>query len=342
MKRLVAILAVLCLLLTFGACKKEEEKPKENVTAGEWQVDLQNHWHETENGKRTDEAAHTLGADNRCTVCEAQITRNEDGSGSVVVFGEENAWSEAIYYDADGNVMSTMRTENTYDANGNTLTSTYYKDGLLSQTEIYAYGTGGTTYLCEVTVYDEKGAKEVMTYAENEALTSLSKYDESGKRVFWEYYELTYDGEGNVIHDKTYRDGVLVLENSYAPNASGTFVVVEKIEYDQDGKMTVTRYGVDGAVVGTTTGTAPSEWHTTITTVTTAVPITTAPTSGQKTTVKTTASTAWATQPTSAPTTPSAGATTTTSTEEAKPTTTTTAYQGGIVIDDEKGDVVIG
>ncbi len=346
MKRLAAILTVLCLFMTLCACK--DDKPQETLKVGEWHVDLHHHWHENEDGKRADEAAHTLGDDRTCDVCKAQVTLSADGSGNVCVFAEDGTWVSAVYYDADGKVISTMRTETAYDANGNIISNNHFMDGRLSQEEKYAYASDGTTYACEVTVYDPEGSKEVTTYLEDETMTSLTRYDENGKRVLWEYYEVTYDADGNLIHDKTYRNGLAVLEHTYAPDAAGLYVMVEKIEYDEDGNATVTRYDTEGNVIEETKETAPEEWHTTITTVTTAVAITTAPTTAPTggnavTPPAATATTAKATNVGVTTTkAPSASGNTTTTAKATVPTTTTTAYQGGIVIDDVPSDVVIG
>lgn len=326
MKRGIGIAAVLCLcLVLFAGCK--DETPQAGVIKGGWHIDLESHWHEDEDGRRTDEQAHTPDARDVCTACGAEIVINADGSGEVNVYDEENDRIWRIFYDAEGNVESTSRTDMTYDESGNPLSSVVYiNDTLVSET-FYAYDSDGEAYAAKVTNYMDDGSKEVYTYNEYEATTSMTVYDADGNVTKAERYEITYDDSGDVLNEKTYRNGILVIERSYAPDAAGFHMLVEEILYDENGIMTITRYDLTGKVIEETTDTAPSGWNTTVTTTTATT--TTAAASG---TQGTTPSATGATSSTGT------GSTTATTRED----TTATTRVPDMMIDVIPGDVVGG
>lgn len=256
MKRILPIVMALCLCLTLLAGCKDKE-PEGSLTAGEWSVDLHEHWHEDADGKRTDVKAHDLNGSGACTVCGAEVTVNADGSGDVYVYGPDNAWTQAIYYDADGKVITVMRTDMTYDENGKLKTVKTTVDGRLAQEENHTYDESGTLVQVESVSYLENGAKEIYLYDGEDTVMGFTYYDADGSVTVEERYEHTRDTSGNIINDKTYSNGVLIREHDYAPDAGGMYVVVMTKEYHDDGTVTVTRYDLEGNVLEETTAQAP-------------------------------------------------------------------------------------
>ena len=187
-------------------------------------------------------------------------------------------------YDADGNMLSekqyydgVLSSENTYQMNGEGefvyLRSVFYNDDRSYFVNEYDQN-GNITYVCEIDVSGavineskmeyaldangcyyqvkledilEDGTIYTSTYDDHGENISRVKIDAEGNVVFEEAYEREYDEAGNMLWEKTYRNGMLANEIvSYAEVTTEDYwcrYPEQIIEYYEDGTRLVSEYG---------------------------------------------------------------------------------------------------
>ncbi len=190
-----------------------------------------------------------------------------DGSKAYTEYDEYGYSSKYVYYDESGNAVATTTYENTYDENGNRTSLKEYEDGvLLNETffENVKVTEDGFSYYISETVkrifYESDGSKSEVKYVNDSPVEEIV-YDASGAEISKTLY--TNDDEGNNIFSKTYENGVLVREATYALYSDGWGSYKQFVtEYESDGSKTVyeydeyfsiktvTKYDANGKIIG--------------------------------------------------------------------------------------------
>lgn len=166
--------------------------------------------------------------------------------------GEEGEfYKESIMmYHEDGS-----KTKNAYDVNGNVIYMASYNAEGKTEYESwseYAPLEDEEFYETKSTEIYEDGSKIVAEYTEYGDLITRVSYYPDGAVDFEERYEREYNEEGDMLWEKTYRDGMLTHEIvSYASGSdeSSSWRYIEKeIDYYEDGTKLTTEYCVEGPV----------------------------------------------------------------------------------------------
>lgn len=130
--------------------------------------------------------------------------------------------------------------------------------------EAHALDAGGFCGVCGCTVSDNgDGTWNVLAFDEWDNIRTDLWCEESGTVLSEMRFETEYDDRGNALHVRTYSDGVLLSETSYAQE-DGAHYACEEVIYSEEGR-TVTTYDrymqVTGAMVYDAAGTLVSEEH---------------------------------------------------------------------------------
>lgn len=225
------------------------EAPTEEATGGEaavdtnrWHADLDSHWKLTPEGAQSEQAPHAMEYD-FCTVCNAEIMKYSDGTATVTLCDE--SWNVIFCrtYAADGS-SSAVTTEYTYDSNGIPTAYREYTDDILS-----AEGTR-----------DEEG-NDVSRTEYREGMVSEYEYGLVGEEVFEEikatgvtitledgtrqFRRFSYDEFADLMGESLYDDQDALLEERiyhYEDNACTGYTLTE---YHADGTTTVTEHEID-------------------------------------------------------------------------------------------------
>lgn len=195
-----------------------------------------------------------------------EYTYDEDGNMQQVKIYTDGVLTEEEFYAAgeDGEFYKESimmyhedgsKTKNAYDANGNVIyMASYNADGKVEHESWseYAQTEDGEFYEAKVESTYEDGSKMVCEYTEyGDPITRVSYYAD-GTVDFEERYEREYNEDGDMLWEKTYRDGVLFHEIvSYASGSdeSSSWRYIEKeIDYYEDGTKLTTEYCVEGPV----------------------------------------------------------------------------------------------
>lgn len=215
--------------------------------AGGWEVNARAHWKVCECGESFDSLAHTLDDMSKCAVCGAEVCDYGD-SVDVYTYSEYGDHVRIISYDADGSVISDLRYEYEYDAEGNKLSHQYYADGVLMDEAIYENGLP-----IRYTGYYEDGTKSVSEYDRDGNIVSSVYYDAGGGVFSTNEYEYAYTADGEAYEVKNtmtdfegaryigeYNErGDQIAWLCYDPQ--GTLVTEERYEYEYDGEDRVQR-----------------------------------------------------------------------------------------------------
>ncbi len=216
-----------------------------------WERDPNMHWHEDENGVKTDEGAHVLD-DVVCEICQSTIWLYDDGMCDINNFNEYDELTHYSYFDADGTLIDDYVYVYKYDENGNKLTSSaYYFETLVEESE-YGLDPFGFTVQKSVTSYLDDGSISAYLCDEYGNIVSSRITDAEGNITIDETYEYTYNEEGMplyTIQKIRFDDGIIayretdemgnsIIEAQYNPDGSVIFEFKFLYEYDELGRMT--------------------------------------------------------------------------------------------------------
>ena len=143
-------------------------------------------------------------------------------------------------YDPEGNVIAVYG----YDTEGTVIYETHSE---------YAYTEDGGCYESKATEYDHKtGVKLVCEYNEYEDILTRVEYDFDGTVQYEESYEREYNEDGDMLWEKTYRDGKLTYEIvgyvTQSEDGMSWRYPEQTISYEEDGGKVVSKYGDNGEV----------------------------------------------------------------------------------------------
>lgn len=138
--------------------------------------------------------------------------------------------------DSDGETLGEVKIEYTRDELGRVTLEKEIEDGFVSCETAYEYD-GDSDEWSKRTETDnyEDGGKEITVYNGDYDMVSRIEYDADGDIVKNETYEYEYDEYGNKISEKTYSNGVLIME--------------EKYTFDKDNNMTLEETYENGVLV---------------------------------------------------------------------------------------------
>ena len=142
-------------------------------------------------------------------------------------------------YDEIGNVTTLL----SYDAEGNLVLEGHYE---------FKTDAEGASYNSKSTEHYDDGTRSVAEYNEYGDNISRILYDADGNVEVEEIYEWEYDEEGNWLFGKTYENGVLTKEITFATGQDdyGWWTYPETVvEYFEDGSRTVSKYDVNDELI---------------------------------------------------------------------------------------------
>lgn len=272
MKKLIAMLLALVMILSLCACDKKNSTEEELETAyllseiSATQTDSEGKTSTMKATMKYDDDYNLIGGE---TYQDGKLvyksTFDKDPQKPLVELEYEDGkeTSRTTYtYDANGNLLersgnrnyngknSTFKYIFTYDANSNMLTEKNYSNGKLENEFIYTY-----------TAFN-KVATEILRYSYGEEVHCTYTYDQHENKISetrtWQYdngetrstqttYENTYDGD-KLAEVKTYEDGKLESWEKYDANGNETLRVYYygddgeessryESTYDEDGKI---------------------------------------------------------------------------------------------------------
>jgi hypothetical protein len=188
----------------------------------------------------------------------------EDGSRDVSEYNENYDLLQCVTYDADGNVVLTVRSEFGYNENGMVIWEKTYENDRLTAEENYYFEEIITDsyyevihYMINSTEYFEDGSKMVGEYDHRGNYIKMVEYDADGNCLYEMGYEYGYDEEDYfLLWTKEYYNGVLVNEATYYNEVIEYDGYYEEIfyrdtftEYAEDGTVTVTELDEDGEII---------------------------------------------------------------------------------------------
>lgn len=247
-----------CLLLLLAALFLSAFALSENA----WERDPNMHWHEDENGVRTDEGAHALN-DIMCEICQSCILVYDDGMCDVSNYNEYDELTRYSYYDADGGIIDDYVYVYEYDENGvKRSAATYYFDALVEVSE-YGLDPFGFSVQKSVRGFNDDGTESAYLCDEYGNIVSAKVTNAEGEVIFDEAYTYTYDKEGMpvyTIQKSVFEDGSVfyletdamgnrVIEAQYNPDGSLVYEYKFLYEYDEHGRMTKEITTEDGAPI---------------------------------------------------------------------------------------------
>lgn len=158
------------------------------VTAWEYTYDAAGNMQtaiEYVDGQLFSETTYQLDADGLPSIA-TMTTYYEDGSKDHVEYDQWSNLSLWIVYDADGQIVSHQRNENTYDDEGNILyQKSYENDVLTSETEytVVEHAYGSYAYPVKDTQYHEDGTRTITVYGEEYEVIEVLYVDADGNPV---------------------------------------------------------------------------------------------------------------------------------------------------------------
>ena len=194
-KHLSLLLSGVLAVAALTGCSQAPEHTHAAGTAWDWNGT--EHWHLCECGEKLDTAAHALDDLILCTDCGVELWDMGDGCVDGISYDENGDLLRMASFNADGEMISELRWERTYDANNRLLKTNCYVDGFLQDEEEYAVSDNGEVYMLCCTSHDEDGSYGVHEYDENGNLVAYKYYEADGTMSYESYseYALTEDGE---------------------------------------------------------------------------------------------------------------------------------------------------
>ena len=274
MKKLIAMLLALVMILSLCACDKKNSTEEELETAyllteiGATQKDSEGKTHTMKATMKYDDDYNVIGTktyeDGKLSM---EITYDKDMDKPLVAqeYDEDGKKTDRTEYtyDANGNLLersgnrnyngknSTFKYIFTYDANSNMLTEKNYSNGKLENEFIYTY-----------TAFN-KVATEILRYSYGEEVHCTYTYDQHENKISetrtWQYdngetrstqttYENTYDGD-KLAEVKTYEDGKLESWEKYDANGNETLRVYYYGDDGEESSRYETIYDANGKVL---------------------------------------------------------------------------------------------
>lgn len=243
LKRII-IPTLMCILMTgaFTACHSHNP---------EWRIDKEEHWKECECGEISEKGEHTFELD-ICTVCGAEIKKEDGIITDMTVFNSYGDWIHQIYFDEDENPAFEYTAEYDYDESGNVTVARIYEGGALYQSAEYAYDDEGFTYKKYETEHMQDGSRYVIEYNETGDPVCYYEYDADGKLYETRRSEYLTDENGELTGERVYINDVLTNEMKYLSGSDGEeeyYYISEQTEYLDDGSRFVEVYDESGDVV---------------------------------------------------------------------------------------------
>lgn len=239
----VPVLICALLLILFTGCHSH--------SMDSWKIDKDSHRKECSCGETAEIGEHTFDTD-VCTVCGAERSYEDGVLTGMGVWNDYGDWTQWLYFDEAGNVISDSAADYTYDKAGNKLTDKIYEDGVLVSSAEYDFDSDGMTFKKYETEYYEDGSKCVYEYNESGDSMGYEVYDENGTKTESYRSEYITDEKGELVGEKVYENDVLIQEMKYAAGNDGTeefLYITEMASYDEDGARTVEIYDENGEVI---------------------------------------------------------------------------------------------
>ena len=168
---------------------------------------------------------------------------------------EFNQYGDDILFreiDADGNTVTEMSHEYTYNEDGTRESMKFFVDGVLVQESFYTTTEDGGIYDHLMNYYNEDGTKSVSEYNSYGDILKDTIYDASGN-VLEEYtYENEYTEEGDMLSQKMYLNGALAMETLYTIEIGEDYeyhYMSSEIVYNEDGTKVVSEYNMDDELI---------------------------------------------------------------------------------------------
>lgn len=257
MKKWIAMMLALVMILSLGACKKKDEAAEDKVTAKLLTEMLMTR--KDEEGKTVtmkgvleyDDDYNIIGTksyEDGELQYEATYDKDMDKPLLEVQYDEDGKETDRTEYtyDANGNRLerkssytddegnaATYKEVCTYDAKGNVLTEKEYHNGNLEYEYTYTY-TATDKVSTETYSRDEYESIDTYTYDEHDnvlSCKSTSKYGDGEAYTRETTYENTYEN-GKLVEAKCYEEGVLEQYTKY--DADGNEIL--NVYYDEDGE----------------------------------------------------------------------------------------------------------
>jgi len=176
---------------------------------------------------------------NTCPACGSEIMVFEDGGWDIYQNDEEERAILAVSYDAEGKVSCEYKIEYIEDEDGNLTGEKIYENGVLLAEMTYGTDFWGLCGLVSEVWYDGEN-RSVTEYDQYGNSISSIIYDGENNVISNERIEYENDEEGNVLRQRIFQEGRLVME---IDNTSGAEIITE---YDEEGTKTVRRYDERG------------------------------------------------------------------------------------------------
>lgn len=234
MKKIIGVCICLALVLSLAGCGHKHAVTK-------WTADAKNHFYICECGDRAEEGPHELDEDSSCTVCGAGVYDEGDGQTCVMTYDQYGSDESYIYYDADGNILSSQITEREYDENGNPKVVKVYLDDVLTYETIYKPCKDDETsvYISQDITYMEDGSKYVICYESEDNMESSILYGADGSELESTVFEYDRDKDGNVLGRRSYSNGDLFEEAAAFVGPDGNLYDLSLIFYEPDGSVSL-------------------------------------------------------------------------------------------------------
>lgn len=180
---------------------------------------------------------------------------NYSSDGSCTVEERDIHDNETLYadYDGEGNLISEIRYENEYDAEGNRTLRRTYVDGRLSEEMTYTFGSdedGSWSSGRTSAVYHEDGSKTLYSYAEDDTWAEEITYDAAGAVTDTVRYEYDFDEDGESLGSRTFRNGKITEEVQAVREENEEGIRILWTYYEDDGSKTVQKYADDFEFLG--------------------------------------------------------------------------------------------
>ena len=233
-KKVLLILPILLILVVAGIWASINGQP--------WLADKDGHYRATLFGIKVPYEAHTVDS-SRCTVCDAWVAVNADGSASVSKNNESGDQLYYISYDPQGNVKEHRAGEYSYDSEGNMQSNKEYENGKLVVERVIFRDADGKKTGVNAVFYRNNGSMVRCKYDARGNLIKEVHYDDMGNMGDIFTHVRQYDDYFNSVKNcKTYLNGRLITECEYGTPSCVHFNLERKIEYDEDGSRTVYEY----------------------------------------------------------------------------------------------------
>ena len=258
MKKLMAMLLALVMILSLCACDKKNSTEEELETAyllteiGATQTDSEGKTHSMRGTVEYDDDYNVIGTktyeDGKLSM---EITYDKDMDKPLVEqeYDEDGKKADRTEYtyDANGNLLersgsrsidgetTTVKEVFTYDANGNQLTEKSYSNGELEYEYTYTYTAFNKVATQIRRDSDGDETHSTYTYDEHENVISCKteyKYSDGNNHSYEETYENTYEGD-KLVEVKVYTDEELESLTQYDANGNE---ILRVYYYGDDGK----------------------------------------------------------------------------------------------------------